>query len=115
MFEPVFSAEVFRVAAGRPDVPPRLALAADAVREGKFTWEDVAAGTCTHPIAASLFTAKARQSLWPVLERIEAELDGPPEPQPEPRPRRLPVPDEDFSEHTYLHDAMDPPKRNTWR
>ncbi len=116
--EPTFSAEVFRKAASRPDAPPRLARAADAVLEGKFTWEDVAAGTCEHPLALALFAPKAKKTLWPALAEIESGLateEVPEEsPPPPPRPRRTPVSDEDFSEITYLEDLAEPPGHPNW-
>ncbi|KZB79267.1 hypothetical protein [Amycolatopsis regifaucium] len=115
--EPSFSAEVFRRAAARPDCSPRLSRAADAVREGKFTWEDVAAGTCEHPLALALFAPQAKEKVWPVLAAIEAELADeqlPEAPPPPPRPRRTPVADEDFSDVTYLEDLAEPPSHPAW-
>ncbi|MEV6907813.1 hypothetical protein [Amycolatopsis sp. NPDC051071] len=117
--EPTFSAEVFREAASRPDMPPRLARAADAVLEGKFTWEDVAAGTCDHPLALALFAPKAKKTLWPALTTIETELAAGEEPEETPppppaRPRRAPVADEDFSEITYLEDLAEQPGHPNW-
>lgn len=121
--EPAFSADVFRKAASRQDVPPRLARAADAVLDGKFTWEDVAAGTCDHPLALALFAPKAKKALWPALAAIETELaaaeeepepEEEPGPPPPPRPRRAPVADDDFSELTYLEDLAEPPGHPSW-
>ncbi|WP_410651460.1 hypothetical protein [Amycolatopsis sp. cmx-4-54] len=115
--EPAFSAEVFRRSAARTDISPRLARAADAVREGKFTWEDVAAGTCEHPLALALFAPKAKEKLWPALAVVEAELADEQEhepPPPPPRPRRPPVADQDFSEITYLEDLAEPPGHPSW-
>jgi hypothetical protein len=117
--EPSFSAEVFRKAASLPEVPPRLARAADAVLEGKFTWEDVAAGTCEHPLALALFAPKAKKTLWPALATIETELASEAEPEEAPpplppRPRRAAVSDEDFSEISYLEDLAEPPGHPSW-
>ncbi|GAB3736651.1 hypothetical protein GCM10027598_63800 [Amycolatopsis oliviviridis] len=118
--EPAFSADVFRAAASRQDVPPRLARAADAVLEGKFTWEDVAAGTCEHPLALALFTPKAKKTLWPALTAVETELataepgEEPAPPPPPPRARRAPVADDDFSDVTYLEDLAEPPSHPGW-
>jgi hypothetical protein len=90
------SAEVLRTAAQRPNPPPRLARAADAVLEGKFSWEDVAGGRCEHPFARSLYTPKAERTLGPFLRAVATELQQPPV-------ERGSVPDEDdFSLHTYL-------------
>lgn len=72
------SAEVLRRAAKHRDAPERLLRAADAVLEGKFSWEEVASHTTDHPLAALLFTPKAHRALWPLLERTAAELDAPP-------------------------------------
>ncbi|HEX5115258.1 MAG TPA: hypothetical protein VFW65_08675 [Pseudonocardiaceae bacterium] len=94
------SAEVLRQAAERPNLPPRLARAADAVLEGKFTWEDVAGGRCEHPFARSLFTPKADETLGPFLRAVAEELqpDQPVQPV-----QHADVPDDDdFSLHTYL-------------
>jgi hypothetical protein len=91
------SAEVLRRAAARPHASQRLLRVADAVREGKFTWEDIAGGQCTHPLAGTLLTPKARETLWPVLDRVAAELEAEkaPEPEPAPAPRRRRVDDDD--------------------
>ncbi|WP_181775404.1 hypothetical protein [Amycolatopsis pittospori] len=114
--EPTFTAEVFQKAASLPEVPPRLARAADAVRDGKFTWEDVAAGSCEHPLALALFAPKAKETLWPTLIAVQTELasGGEPEPAPPPRPRRAAVSDDDFSEITYLEDLAEPPGHPSW-
>jgi hypothetical protein len=94
------SAEVLRKAAARPHAPPRLLRAADAVLDGKFTWEEAATGQCAHPFAQSLFTPKAQRTLWPFLDEVAHEK--PPEPQRQPRRDRVPDDDEeDFSLRTY--------------
>ncbi|TNC29253.1 hypothetical protein FG385_03040 [Amycolatopsis alkalitolerans] len=103
------SAEVLREAANRPYAPPRLLRAADAVLEGKFTWEDVAKGQCDHPFARSLFTPKAERTLWPFLQQVADE----PRQQPERHPVRAGGPDEeeeDFSLRTYGEDVSVPPE-----
>jgi hypothetical protein len=69
------SAEVLRAAARLPNPPARLRRAADAVLEGQFTWEDVAGGGCEHARARALYSPKARQTVWPTLERVARELD----------------------------------------
>lgn len=92
------SAEVLRRAATQPYASQRLLRVADAVREGKFTWEDVASGRCTHPLAGTLLTPKARETLWPVLDQVAAELEAEKAPEPEPPPaarRRRPDDDDE--------------------
>ncbi|MFJ8910327.1 hypothetical protein [Amycolatopsis sp. NPDC102389] len=109
-----FTAEVFRRAAERPEVPPRLARAATCVRDGKFSWEEVATGNCEHPLAQALFAPRAQEKLWPLLAEVAAELESEP-PPPEPRrARRAPATDDDFSEYTYLEDLAEPNTRPSW-
>lgn len=84
------TAEVLRRAAADRNAPPRLLRAADAVLEGKFTWEEAANYQSPHPLAQALFTPKARETLWPMLretaERISKESRNPPTPaRPAPR------------------------------
>ncbi|AUI64950.1 hypothetical protein [Amycolatopsis sp. BJA-103] len=110
-----FTAEVFGRAAARPDVPPRLARAADCVREGKFSWEEVASGNCEHPLAQALFAPRAQEKLWPLLAEVAAELESAPAPAAPPRrARRAPATDDDFSEHTYLEDLAEPNTHPAW-
>jgi len=114
-----FTAEVFRVAAERPGASPRLTRAAGCVRDGKFSWEDVASGTCEHPLAQALFAPKAQEKLWPQLAEIAAELESVPEAAPAPaapppRARKAPAADDDFSEHTYLEDLAEPNSHPAW-
>ncbi|MFI6301367.1 hypothetical protein ACIBCH_05835 [Amycolatopsis thailandensis] len=110
-----FTAEVFRLAAERPGASPRLTRAAGCVRDGKFSWEEVAAGTCEHPLALALFAPKAQEKLWPQLAEIAAELEAAPEPVAAPRrARKAPVTDDDFSEHTYLEDLAEPNPHPAW-
>jgi uncharacterized protein YukE len=68
------TAEVLRKAAERKDAPPRLLRAADAVREGKFSWEEAAGFQSPHPLAQSLFTPKARETLWPMLREVAKQI-----------------------------------------
>lgn len=93
------SVEAFRRAAANPSAPARLLRAADAVKDGKFTWEEALTGQSDHPLAQALFTPKARRTLWPLLTEPE------PEPEPRPRPKRPvvggPDEDEDFSLRSY--------------
>ena len=101
------SADVLREAAQRPYAPPRLLRAADKVVEGAFSWEDVASGRCAHPVARSLFTAKAHETLWPFLREVAGELDAEPaEPVAQDKIDGARGPgdfdDEDFSATTYL-------------
>ncbi|GLY70647.1 hypothetical protein [Amycolatopsis taiwanensis] len=74
------SAEALRRAASRPGAPPRLTRIADAVLEGKLSWEDAVNGQSEHPAALALFTPKARETAWPLVHQaaaeIEAEADG---------------------------------------
>jgi hypothetical protein len=106
--EPEFSAEVFERAAARPEASPRLTRAAGAVADGKFSWEDVASGTCEHPLALALFSPAAKETVWPLLVEVAAE------PAPA-RPRRAPVDDdEDYSEFTYLEQLDEPPTHPQW-
>ncbi|OXM53963.1 hypothetical protein [Amycolatopsis alba] len=110
-----FTAEVFRLAAERPDASPRLTRAANCVREGKFSWDEVAAGTCEHPLAQALFAPKAQEKLWPQLAEVAASLESAPEPAAAPRrARRAPATDDDFSEHTYLEDLAEPNSHPAW-
>ncbi|HET6291301.1 MAG TPA: hypothetical protein VFG15_31735 [Amycolatopsis sp.] len=109
-----FTAEVFRRAAERPDVPPRLARAADCVRDGKFSWEEVAAGNCEHPIAQALFVPRAQEKLWPLLAEVAAGLEAEPAPAAPRRARRAPTTDDDFSEYTYLEDLAEPNRHRAW-
>lgn len=81
--EQLISAEALRRAAQRADAPRRLTRIADAVLEGKFTWEEVAGGQCEHPLALTLFTPKARETVWPLLMEAEAEIGA------EAAPRRV--------------------------
>lgn len=76
MEEPALSEEVLRRAAARPDAPPRLLKAADAVRDGKFSWAEVVAGECDHPKALALFTRKASETLWPLLRQVADEVEA---------------------------------------
>lgn len=93
------SVEAFRRAAANPSAPARLLRAADAVLDGKFTWEEAVNGQSDHPLAQALFTPKAKRTLWPLLTE--------PEPEPERRPRAKrpdagdPDEDEDFSLRSY--------------
>jgi uncharacterized protein YukE len=88
------TAEVLRRAATHPDAPPRLLRAADAVLEGKFTWEDVAGHQSQHPLAQALSTPKAQEKLWPMLrgvaEQIGKEKPGRPTPKNQAEPVDLP-------------------------
>ena len=102
MGEKALSPEVLRRASVRRDAPPRLLRAADAVLEGKFSWEEVADGTADHPLANALHTPRAHATLWPLLQQVADELDRPPEPDP--------VPDEQedyYSQATVLRDSFD--------
>ncbi|EME60432.1 hypothetical protein [Amycolatopsis decaplanina] len=109
-----FTAEVFRRAAERPEVPPRLARAADCVRDGKFSWEEVATGNCEHPLAQALFAPRAQEKLWPLLAEVAVELESAPT-QAEPRrARKAPSTDDDFSEYTYLEDLAEPNTHPAW-
>lgn len=63
-------AAALRKAATHPRAPRRLQRAADAVLDGKFSWEDVVQGTCTHPYAMSLFTRGAEREMWPQVLRL---------------------------------------------
>ncbi len=109
-----FTAEVFRLAAARPDASPRLTRAADCVKKGTFTWEEVAAGTATHPLALALSTPRAKEKVWPQLTEVAASL----QPEPAPAKRRRPIPahpaDDDFSGFTYLEDLAEPPRHPSW-
>lgn len=99
------SAEVLRIAARSPDAPARLTRAADAVLEGKFSWADVAEGTCRHPRAQALFSPRAKETVWPLLARVAAELNADDaKPGPAEAPPTRPLDDEDFSYRTYLRD-----------
>ncbi|ANN22310.1 hypothetical protein SD37_38195 [Amycolatopsis orientalis] len=111
-----FTAEVFARAAARPDAPPRLSRAADCVLEGKFSWAEVAAGTCTHPLAQALFTPKAQEKLWPLLAEVAADLKpAPAEPKKRARASEAPpADDEDFSQLTYLEDLAEPSRHPAW-
>ncbi|MEV7550863.1 hypothetical protein AB0N89_14670 [Amycolatopsis sp. NPDC089917] len=110
-----FTAEVFRLAAERPGASPRLTRAAGCVRDGKFSWEEVATGACEHPLAQALFAPKAQEKLWPQLAEIAAELEAAPEPVAAPRrARKAPVTDDDFSDHTYLEDLVEPESHPAW-
>lgn len=104
------SAEVLRKAAEQPHAPPRLLRAADAVREGKFTWEDVASGSCDHPFARSLFTPKAERTVWPFLGEVAEDLHKPPDRQAE-RVGVAEDDEEDFSLRTYRDESFIPRKR----
>jgi hypothetical protein len=97
---PALRSDVLREAALRPHAPPRLLRAADAVLDGKFTWEDVASGRCEHPFARSLFTPKAEETVWPFLREVADDLAPPPEPRAR-RPRSADDDEEDFSFRTY--------------
>jgi hypothetical protein len=120
---PAFSAEVFRRAAAHPDAPPALVRAADAALDGKFSWAEVAAGTCEDPLVLALFSPKTLLVMLPILAEVEAELAEPePEPDPEPaeepepppRKRRAPVEDDDYSEFTYLQQLDEPAEHPLW-
>jgi hypothetical protein len=103
------SAKVLREAAERPQAPPRLRRAADAVLEGKFSWEDAASGLCEHPFARSLFTPQAQETLWPFLQEVADELEQPPDRQAD----RARIDDEeDFSLRTYRDNSFIP--RDRW-
>lgn len=100
------SPEVLRRAAAHRDAPARLLRAADAVLEGKFSWQEVADGTTDHPLAAMLRTPRATETLWPLLWQTEAELAAEEPARPEPPP----VPDEQedhYSQATVLRDSFD--------
>lgn len=101
-----FSADVLRRAAEHPHAPRRLQRVADAVRDGKFTWDEVATGQSAHPLAATLLTPKARETLWPLLDQVAAE----PEPEPE-RPVRPVADEDDYEEFGYLEDVDEPQGR----
>ncbi|TDP91865.1 hypothetical protein [Labedaea rhizosphaerae] len=103
MAEPM-SAEVLRRAAARRDAPERLLRVADAVLEGKFTWAEVASGATDHPLAVLLFTPKAHETLWPLLQQVAAELDAPPACD---QPPGAGEPEDDFSHATVLRDSFD--------
>ncbi|WP_414935987.1 hypothetical protein [Amycolatopsis sp. cmx-11-51] len=109
-----FTAEVYRRAAARPDAPPRLTRAADCVQDGKFSWEEVAAGTCPHPLAQALFTPKAQEKLWPLLAEVAADVKPAPAPAEPPRARKAAPTDDDFSEYTYLEDLAAPTSHPAW-
>jgi hypothetical protein len=96
MTEPL-SADVLRRAATHPHAPQRLLRVADGVLDGKFTWEDVASGRCPHPLAGTLLTPRARETLWPLLDRVATELaaENAPEPEEPPAPRRRRIDDDD--------------------
>lgn len=102
------SADVLRRAAQRPNAPPRLARAADAVLEGKFSWEDVASGQCQHPLARALYTGKAREVLGPALREAAGELAQEQQARAEQTEQASPArrvwqdDDQDFSQRTYL-------------
>lgn len=90
----------------RRDAPPRLLRAADAVLEGKFSWEEVVEHTADHPVALMLDTPKARDTLWPLLQEVADELAAEQQPAPDP------VPDEQedyYSQATVLRDSFDVP------
>ncbi|MEU3623451.1 hypothetical protein BS329_28830 [Amycolatopsis coloradensis] len=109
-----FTAEVYRRAAARPDAPPRLTRAADCVLDGKFSWEEVAAGTCPHPLAQALFTPKAQEKLWPLLAEVAAAAEPAPAPAEPRRARKPPPADDDFSGFTYLEDLAEPHRHPAW-
>ncbi|GAA4661202.1 hypothetical protein [Amycolatopsis dongchuanensis] len=94
-------ADILRAAALRPHAPPRLLRAADAVLDGKFTWEEVASGQCAHPFARSLFTPKAQETVWPLLQQVADELTPPPELRVRRPPPADDDEDDDFSFRTY--------------
>jgi hypothetical protein len=85
------TAEVLRRAATHPDSPPRLLRAADAVLEGKFTWEDVAGQRSQHPLAQALFTPKAQESLWPMLRGVAEQISNEKPGRPTPKNQAEPV------------------------
>ena len=97
---PLMTPDLLRRAASRPDAPKRLTRAADAVRDGKFSWEEVAAGTADHPVARSLLSGKAMGLLIPLLEKVSAETD--PVPGPVVSRCGAPVADEDFSDYGHV-------------
>jgi hypothetical protein len=93
-------ADALRRAAAHPAAPRRLQRAADAVLDGRFSWDDVVSGHCAHPYSLSLFTPAAEREMWPrVLTLIEEGA----EPVVEKRPP--PPEDEDFSAQTYTEKA----------
>jgi hypothetical protein len=93
------SAEVLRRAALRPDAPPRLLRAADAVLDGKFSWAEVASGHCAHPIALALFTPKAHETLWPLLRGVADEIDSADVEREKPASTRETGADDDYYAH----------------
>jgi hypothetical protein len=100
------AAALLRMAAQRPDLPPALAEAAAAVREGKFTWDELATGKSSHPAACELRSPAARATVWPFLRKVSEEISTEPEPAKPRRPRRprRASDDDDFSQRTYLRD-----------
>jgi hypothetical protein len=111
MNQPI-SAEALRRAAQRTDAPRRLTRIADAVLEGKFTWEEVAGGRCEHPLALTLLTPKARETVWPLLAEAEAEINA--EAMPPPREEFAVVTEEDeyFARFRVIRAEFD--VRNRW-
>src|SRR5262245_7844173 len=104
LVEPM-TADVLRRAAARPDAPPRLIRAADAVMDGQFTWEEAASGKCEHPLARALHSGRARATVWPLLAEVASEPAARPPPEDaDDRPERPRFDGDDFSYRTYLQD-----------
>jgi len=86
----LITAELLQAAARRHDAPERLLKAADAVTEGRITWDELANPNCPDPLAQALHTARARKVLSPVLERAAANLAaGPSTPPNQRHPQRI--------------------------
>jgi hypothetical protein len=107
------SAEILRRAAELRNAPPRLLRAADAVLDGKFSWEDVASGRCEHPKALALFTAKAQETLWPLLREVAEEIDSDKPEHKEPTAQRYSEIDADedyYDQFSILRPAFEQPE-----
>jgi hypothetical protein len=104
--EELMTADLLRRAAEHPDASPRLLAAADAIREGKFTWEDVADGTGQHPLARRLHAPRSVRTLQPLLESIRLQLPAAPEESAAKSPERLDFDDEE-DVHGELADYVD--------
>ncbi|HVV14663.1 hypothetical protein [Amycolatopsis sp.] len=102
-----FSAEALRRAAGRAGAPRRLTRIADAVLEGKLTWEEVAGGRCEHPLALTLCTPRARETVWPLLAEAEAEIRAESAPPPREEFEVVTADDEYFARFRVLRKAFD--------
>ena len=103
----LISAEALRRAAQRADALRRLTRIADAVLEGRLTWEEVAGGRCEHPLALTLFTPKARETVWPLLKEAEAEIRAGAAPPPRDEFAVLVEDDEYFAQFRVLRAAFE--------